>query len=319
MNLIPPFLQTGQKVALVSPAGCIGPACLERGIRLVESWGLEYETGPNALKRFGTFAGTDQERATDFQHALDNPEIKAILCTRGGYGSARIIDQLDFSTFLKAPKWITGFSDITVFHSHLQQNLHVASLHACMPQTYPTPGSEDYAASAGSLHKALFGEGLAHTFRSQFLNHPGNVTAPLVGGNLSILYSLRGTATDVDPSGKILFIEDLDEYDYHIDRMLLNLARSGWFERIAGLVVGTFTHIKKGANPYMSNVWSIIDSYTRKYDYPVCFGFPAGHVPYNHALYMGAMARLEVPGQINENSRLEFLIPDRKEETENLA
>lgn len=306
MKSIPPFLQKGQKVALVSPAGCISTACLKRGIRLMESWGLEYETGLHALKRYGTFAGTDEERAEDFQQALDAPEIKAIICTRGGYGSARIIDKLDFTRFRQAPKWITGFSDITVFHSHLQQNLHVASIHSSMPQTYPEAGSEEALAATGSLHAALFGEGLIHKFRSQFINRPGIATAPLIGGNLSILYSLRGTPTDIDPAGKILFLEDLDEYDYHIDRMLLNLARSGWFEKLAGLMVGTFTHIKKGANPYMRNVWEIISRYTEGKDYPVCYGFPAGHIPHNHALYMGIPACLEVSAT-NEPSQLSFL------------
>ena len=307
MNTIPPFLQKGQKVALVSPAGCITAACLERGIRQMESWGLEYATGLNALKRHGTFAGTDQERTEDFQHALDNPEIKAIICTRGGYGSARIIDRLDFSTFCRHPKWIAGFSDITVFHSHLQQNLHVASIHSSMPQTYPDAASQNAPAAIGSLHAALFGEGLAHRFRSQTINRPGTATAPLIGGNLSILYSLRGTPTDIDPSGKILFIEDLDEFDYHIDRMLLNLARSGWFEALAGLVVGTFTLIKKGANPYMRNVWGIIARYTEGKSYPVCYGFPAGHIPHNHALYMGIPACLEVSAHAGEPSRLSFM------------
>ncbi len=309
MNTIPPFLQKGQKVAFVSPAGCITTACLERGIRLIESWGLKYETGLHALKHCGTFAGSDQERAADFQRALDNPEIKAIICTRGGYGSARIIDQLDFSRFRLNPKWIVGFSDITVFHSHLQQNLHIASIHSTMPQTYPSSSSEDALASTGTLHAALFGEGLIYRFRNQFLNRPGIVTAPLIGGNLSILYSLRGTPTDIDPSGKILFIEDLDEYDYHIDRMLLNLARGGWFENPAGLIVGTFTLIKKGANPYMRNVWEIISRYTEGKTYPVCYGFPAGHIPHNHTLYMGIPACLEVSAQAGDPSQLSFILP----------
>lgn len=308
MVRIPPFLEKGQKVALVSPAGCIQAACLERGIRVMEQWGLEYSIGEHALKRYGPFAGTDEERLSDFQQAIDDPDTRAVICTRGGYGSARIIDHLDFTAFRKNPKWIVGFSDITVFHSHLQENLGIASIHSCMPQTYPDFSHPDYTASVGSLHKALFGEAVVYEFGSRFLNRPGQVTAPMIGGNLSILYSQRGTPTDIDPAGKILFIEDLDEFDYHIDRMLMNLQRSGWFERIAGLVVGTFTLVKKGANPYMRDVWDMIRSYTEAYSYPVCYGFPAGHISHNHTLYMGIPAILEVSDSSRENSRLSFYL-----------
>ena len=306
--LIPPFLQKGDKVALVSPAGRIEPACLERGLRVLKSLGLQVETGANVLKNFGPFAGTDAERLSDLQAALDNPEIRAIICTRGGYGSVRLIDRLNFTAFMQHPKWIVGFSDITVMLSHLQQNLGVASLHSCMPQTYPGVESPDYLNSVGTLQKALFGNSLVHRFRNQSLNRPGSVTAPIIGGNLSILYSLRGTPTDIDPTGKILFIEDLDEFDYHIDRMLMNLQRGGWFERIAGLIVGTFTQIKKGANPYTRDVWEIIGSYVSPYSYPVCYGFPAGHVPFNHALYMGIPACLDVENSAHSISQLTFYI-----------
>ena len=305
---IPPFLEKGAKVALVSPAGCIEPACVKRGLSVLKSWGLQVEVGANVLKNFGPFAGTDAERLADLQAALDNPEIRAVICTRGGYGSVRLIDRLDFTAFMQHPKWIVGFSDITVLLSHLQQNLGVASLHSCMPQTYPAPQDPDYVSSVGSLKKALFGESLVHRFRNQFLNRPGSVTAPLIGGNLSILYSLRGTPTDIDPTGKILFIEDLDEFDYHIDRMMMNLERGGWFKRIAGLIVGTFTQIKKGAHPYTRDVWEIIGSYAAPYGYPVCYGFPAGHVPYNRALYMGIPACLEVDNSAQSPSQLSFLL-----------
>lgn len=308
MAIIPLFLEPGQKVALVSPAGCIGQDCIDRGLRVLQSWGLCCQTGKNALKRFGPFAGNDQERLEDFQQALDDPEIHAIFCTRGGYGSARIIDRLDFSGFLEHPKWIVGFSDITVILSHLQQNLNCAGLHAAMPQTYPETENGPYSSSVGSLYKALFGQTLAYRFKGQALNRSGTVKAPIIGGNLSILYSQRGTPTDLDPTGKILFIEDIAEYDYHIDRMLMNLKRSGWFDRIAGLIVGTFTQIKKGANPYIRDVWEIIESYTKDYDYPVCYGFPAGHVPHNHALYMGVPALLEVSNSMDELSGLGFYI-----------
>lgn len=307
MMKIPPFLEKGQTVAVVSPAGRIRTDCLERAVSTMRLWGLDCHIGKHVASQCGPCAGSDEERLQDLQKALDDPDVKAIIGTRGGYGSARIIDRLDFSRFLQNPKWMVGFSDITVFHSHLQ-NLGVASLHACMPQTYPAPASPHYKASVESLRKALFGETLSYSFESRSINRAGSVTAPVAGGNLSILYSLRGTVSDLHPDGKILFLEDLDEFDYHIDRMLLNLKRGGWFERIAGLMVGAFTSVKKGANPWRGDVWDMIKEYTEPYSYPVCYGFPAGHVPYNHALYMGVNACLQVSDTPALPSSLHFQI-----------
>lgn len=306
MMRIPPFLEKGQTVAVVSPSGRIRTDCLERAVETMRRWGLDCHIGKYVMNQHGPCAGSDEARLQDLQEALDNPDVKAIIGTRGGYGSARIVDRLDFSRFLQNPKWVVGFSDITVFHSHLQ-NLGVASLHACMPQTYPGPGSPHYEASVESLRKALFGEPLSYRFESRPINRAGEVTAPIAGGNLSILYSLRGSASDLQPDGKILFLEDLDEFDYHIDRMLLNLKRSGWFERISGLMTGAFTAVRKGANPWQGDVWDMIREYTEPYSYPVCYGFPAGHVPYNHALYMGVNARLKVENSAQNPSQLSFL------------
>lgn len=307
MMRIPPFLEKGQTVAVISPAGRIRTDCLERAVETMRRWGLDCRIGKYVMEQHGPCAGNDEARLQDLQEALDDPNVKAIIGTRGGYGSARIVDRADFSRFLQNPKWLVGFSDITVFHSHLQ-NLGVASLHACMPQTYPCVGSPHYEASVESLRKALFGEPLSYRFASRPINRAGEATAPIVGGNLSILYSLRGSASDLQPDGKILFLEDLDEFDYHIDRMLLNLKRSGWFERISGLMVGAFTTVRKGANPWQGDVWDMIREYTEPYAYPVCYGFPAGHVPYNHALYMGVNACLKVSDTPGVDSSLRFLI-----------
>ena len=310
--IIPPFLRAGDRVALVSPAGCIEPACLERGLLQLEAWGLNPQVGRHVLDRAGLFAGRRQDRLHDLQRALDDPDIKAVVATRGGYGTASLLDDLDFTAFARQPKWVVGFSDLTVLHSHLQRHLHVASLHAAMPQTYPGPaegcalhGQAATPAGPGhpavdTLHRALFGQPLGY---AALPPHPaqraGAARAPLIGGNLSVLYSLRGTPTDIDPAGKILFIEDLNELDYHIDRMLLNLYRGGWFDRLAGLVVGAFTGIRPGARPLGQSVTETVEryveaAYAKGARYPVYYDFPAGHIENHHALYMGVPAELRV-------------------------
>lgn len=320
---IPPFLRAGDKVALVSPAGCIEPACLERGLRRLEAWGLNPQVGGHVLDRAGLFAGRRQDRLYDLQRALDDPDIKAVIATRGGYGTASLLDDLDFTAFARQPKWVVGFSDLTVLHSHLQKHLHVASLHAAMPQTYPGPvgGCAPHGKAAApacpehpaldTLHRALFGEPLGYAaLPPHAAQRAGAARAPLVGGNLSVLYSLRGTPTDLDPAGKILFIEDLNELDYHIDRMLLNLYRGGWFDRLAGLVVGAFTGIRPGARPLGLSVTETVEryveaAYAKGARYPVYYDFPAGHIENHHALYMGVPAVLNV-GASGQPSSLIF-------------
>lgn len=331
--IIPPFLKAGDKVALVSPAGCIEPACLERGVGQLTAWGLQPVVGPHALDRMALFAGRRADRLRDLQWALDDPDIKAVIATRGGYGTAALIDELDFTAFVRHPKWVVGFSDLTVLLSHLQRHLHVASLHAAMPQTYPqavgeggaeaaaTPAAPGKAASPDArtpqpaaldtLHRALFGQPLAYTaLPPRPAQRAGAARAPLVGGNLSVLYSLRGTPTDLDPAGKILFIEDLNELDYHIDRMLLNLYRGGWFDRLSGLVVGAFTGIRAGARPLEESVVETVEryvsaAYAKGARYPVYYDFPAGHIDHHHALYMGVPATLRV-GAPDQPSSLVF-------------
>lgn len=311
-STIPQFLHRGDTIALVSPAGCIESDCLDRGLELAKEWGLQVIVGEHVLGRYKLFSGREEERLQDLQQVLDNPQIKAILCTRGGYGTAALIDKLNFDKFQEDPKWIVGFSDITVLLSHLQQNLNIASLHATMPQTYPMNMNNDQRA-IDSLHRALFGLPLAYSSLSSHIkNRPGVAKAPLIGGNLSVLYSLRGTPTDINPAGKILFIEDLNEYDYHIDRMLQNMYRSGWFDSLAGLIIGAFTGTRVGAKSMEEDVWQTVDRYVSEarekgVSYPVYYGFSAGHIEQQYALYMGVEAELEVKSAGLDHSSLRFL------------
>ncbi|MFL5765752.1 MAG: LD-carboxypeptidase [Bacteroidia bacterium] len=284
----PPYLKKGDRIAIVAPARKISPEELQPGIDVLKSWGLEVVTGKNLFHADHQFSGTDKERADDLQQSLDDPSIKAVISARGGYGTMRIIDQLNFSKFKSSPKWIIGFSDITVLHSHIHQ-LGIETMHAKMMYNF---AKDD--ASSESLRKALFGEKLGYAFPS----HPGNrgmtVNAPLVGGNLSLIYALNGSASDLDTNGKILFLEDLDEYYYHIDRMMLSLDRAGKLKGLAGLLVGGMTEMKDNAIPFGKNAEEIITDAVRKYNYPVCFNFPAGHIDNNNTLFLGRNVMLEM-------------------------
>ena len=286
---IPPYLKQGDKIALISTARKISRNELQEAIECIESWGLEVILGENLFNNHHQFSGKDDERTKDLQSMLDNPEVKAILCVRGGYGTVRIIDDIDFSHFLKNPKWLTGFSDITVLHSHINK-LNVASLHSTMPISFSTNTSE----SIKSLKDALFGKHLSIEIDLHPFNKFGEVKGQIVGGNLSILYSLIGSSSDLNTDGKILFIEDLDEYLYHIDRMMMNLKRSGKLSNLKGLIVGGMTKMNDNAIPFGKDAESIIKDMVSEYNYPVCFGFPAGHIKDNRALKMGVIAELKV-------------------------
>ncbi len=287
----PPALRHGQRVALVSPARKISAAELAPAIATLTAWGLEVVLGESIAGRHHQFAGDDDLRRRDFQRQLDDPGIGAILCARGGYGTARIIDGLDFSGFIAHPKWVAGFSDVTVLNCHLLALGH-ASIHGVMPVLFHQPGGET---ALESLRRALFGE----TFRPLAgpphpLNRPGTATGALVGGNLSLLHTLTGTASQASFAGRILFLEDLDEYLYHIDRMLLHLHRSGQLAGLAGLVVGHFSAMRDNTVPFGSTAYEIIDSYARRYDFPVGYGFPVGHEAENAALVVGQQMQLTV-------------------------
>lgn len=287
--ITPPYLQKGDTVALVATARKNIDNNLQPAIDLLHSWGLEVVIGKTIGLDNNQLAGTDEQRAADFQAQLDNPNIKAIWCVKGGYGTVRMVDLLDFTQFKMNPKWIVGFSDVTVLHSHLN-TLGFQSLHAIMPLTAPRATPQ----AITSLKKALFGEPLSYQINAFSKNKMGTATGRLVGGNLSILYSLFGSTSAIDCTDKILFIEDLDEYLYHIDRMMMNLKRNGCLESIKGIVVGSMTKMKDNDIPWGKNAIEIIEDVTRKYDIPILYNFPAGHIQDNRALILGSKVTLDV-------------------------
>lgn len=285
----PDYLKTGDKVAIVSTARKIRLPEIEPAIALLESWGVEPVVGKTIGAEYRQFAGDDALRAGDFQNMLDRKDIKAIWCARGGYGTVRIIDALDFSGFKNNPKWVIGFSDITVLHSHLH-NIGFESLHGQMPLDI-TNKSE---ASKSTLRDALFGKWPEYEFASDERNRLGKASGKIIGGNLSMLYSLAGSPTAIDTKGKILFLEDLDEYLYHVDRMLQNLKRGGYFDQLSALVIGGMSDMKDNEIPFGKTAEEIILDAVSAYEFPVCFGFPAGHIKDNRAMYFGREAVLEV-------------------------
>ncbi len=298
----PPYLKEGDQIGIVAPARKITSIEVKAAVKMIQRWGLEPVFGRHIFASYHQFAGTDVERALDFQEFLDNPNIKAILSARGGYGSVRIIDELDFSQFIQHPKWLVGFSDFTVFHSHIHSNYQIATLHAAMPVNFPTDQSEDE--SVKSLRSALFGELKGYRNNHCKVFRPGQVVAPLVGGNLSILYSLTGTRSDLNTSYKILFIEDVDEYLYHIDRMMWNLKRSGKLARLKGLIVGGMNKMHDNTIPFGGSAEDIIWDAVREYNFPVVMNFPTGHLDSNNALFLGRTIDLKAD---NNTVEINFL------------
>jgi len=288
---IPPFLRAGDTVGICAPARKIAREDLETAVHTLESWGLYVALSENLFGADNQFSGTDEQRTADLQRLLDDPGIKAVIAARGGYGTLRIIDRIDFTSFRENPKWIAGYSDITVLHSHIHRNFHTASLHATMPVNF---GKDAY--STETLRRALFGEALGYKCASApgAANVPGLCEGQLVGGNLSLLYALQGSASDISTAGKILFLEDLDEYLYHVDRMVMSLDRAGKFSDLRGLIVGGMNEMKDNAVPFGKTAETIIAETAAKYRFPVCFGFPAGHDVKNYALPLGKTIRLDV-------------------------
>ncbi|MEZ4757385.1 MAG: LD-carboxypeptidase [Flavobacteriales bacterium] len=299
--LIPPALRPGDTIAIVPTARAITVEELREGIALAESWGLKVKLGAGIGRKHFQQAGTAEERASDLQTALDDPTVRAIWCARGGYGTVHLLDHLDLSALRRDPKLIVGFSDITVLHNALH-SIGVTSLHAQMPFNIGTKTEE----CRESLRRALFGdermvqcarfEPHASNNEQRPMNRAGLREGVLIGGNLSLLYALRGTPYDIDPRGKILFIEDLDELLYHMDRMVQNLRLAGWFKDLAGLIVGGMSdmHDKNPDDPYGRTAEQIIADALGDTTYPVCFGFPAGHIDDNRALVLGAKVTLSV-------------------------
>jgi muramoyltetrapeptide carboxypeptidase len=285
----PPYLIKGDKIGLISTARKISIEELQSSIMCIQNWGLVVVLGKNLFNSYHQYSGSDEERASDLQYMLDNEDIKAILCVRGGYGTVRIIDKINFSQFQKKSKWLAGFSDITVLHSQIHK-LNIASLHSTMPVSF----SSNTTAAIESLKDALFGNNISIETDSHPLNRNGQAKGQIVGGNLSILYSLIGSPSDLNTDGKILFIEDLDEYLYHIDRMMMNLKRSGKLSNLRGLIVGGMTKMNDNTIPFGKDAESIIKDAVSEYNYPICFGFPAGHVSDNRTLKLGQIAHLKV-------------------------
>lgn len=286
--ITPPYLKKGDTIAIVATARKNIDDNLQFATDLLNSWGLKVKIGSTIGLDLDQLAGTDAQRAKDFQDQMDNSNIKAIWCVRGGYGTVRMIDLLDFTKFKLSPKWIIGFSDVTVLHNHLN-TMGFKSIHGIMPVS--SKATED---AKETLRISLFGEKLKYEINTHPMNKMGRASGELVGGNLSILYSLMGSKSAINCDDKILFIEDLDEYLYHIDRMMMNLSRNGCLESIKGIIVGAMTKMKDNDIPWGKDALQIIEDVTKKYDIPIIYDFPAGHISDNRALIMGNKVLINV-------------------------
>ncbi|WP_442265192.1 S66 peptidase family protein [Tenacibaculum sp. ZS6-P6] len=304
MKLItPPYLKSGDTVAIIAPAGILKDReeVIKKAIILLNNWELNVVLGNHVFTQSNHFAGSDEERIQDFQKALDDPSIKAIWCARGGYGSVRIIDHLNFDQFLKQPKWIIGYSDVTVFHNHIH-NLGVETLHAIMG----TSMQDDIVVikeSVETFRKAIFGEDLEYRLPSNQNNRVGVVTGQLVGGNLAILASMLGSKSQLNTTDKILFIEEIGEYEYAIDRMLFSLKRADYFKNVKGVIIGDVSKVKENSTKWGMSIEDLILNVLPE-NIPVLFGFPAGHEPDNRALVMGRTIELSI--HKDQDSKLIF-------------
>lgn len=295
---IPPYLKKGDTIGIACPAGFITLADIQPAVMKLQEWGFQIKVGNTIGKKEFTFAGTDEERRIDLQQMLDDTDINAIMCARGGYGSIRIIDTLDFKKFNNHPKWIIGFSDITVLHSHLNRNLRMAAIHSKMCNSFPEDWSKAEAVqteSIESINKCLTGEKMNYLFLPNTNNRTGISKGEIVGGNLKTIESLSGTKTDIDTRDKILFLEDTGEYLYSIDRMFWNLKRTGKLACLKGLIIGSIK-VKKDdeGEEFGKTLEEIVREKVKDYDYPVCFDFPIGHQKNNVALKCGIMHKLAV-------------------------
>ncbi|MBE0674660.1 MAG: LD-carboxypeptidase, partial [Bacteroidales bacterium] len=292
-SIIPPILRKGDKVAVISPSGMAEPEAVQRGIAVIEGWGLRVATGASALASDGQFAGTDALRLADIQLALDDPEVKAVFCSRGGYGLSRIIDRIDFSSFAASPKWIVGFSDVTVLHTWIASLFGIATIHGEMPVNYGNPQKTDRTLT--TVRELLFGGSLTYEWEGAVTN-PARAQGILTGGNLSLLYSLAGTVARPDTEGNILFIEDTGEQYYSVDRMLTSLKLAGMLSNLAGLLVGDFSNMQDGRIPYGKSVTEIVNDIAGGFGYPVWYGFPTGHCNDNMALALGCRVSIVAAG-----------------------
>jgi muramoyltetrapeptide carboxypeptidase len=300
--ITPKNISKGDTIGIVSPAGFIEQPVYENAAKTIRAMGYNVARGRHTTDRHHQFAGNDTVRASDFQQMLDDENISMILCSRGGYGSVRIIDRLDFSKFIQQPKWIAGYSDITVFHAHLFSVFGIESLHSIMPLNFPASGVASPAVA--KLFAVASGQTPAYDANPHPLNRNGKSSGKIIGGNLSVLLSLTGSMSDISTEGCVLFIEEVGEALYHLDRMLQTLKRAGKLSCLAGLVVGGLTEMSDSNTGFGKTAEEIVAEAVADFDFPVCFGFPAGHIPENYPLIMGR----EVTLNISEHAvKLEFL------------
>lgn len=292
MTIIPPYLKPGDTIGIICPAGYMPFEKAQTCIETLTMWGFKVITGKTLGNQFHYFSGTDEERLEDLQEMLDDKNIDAILCGRGGYGTGRIIDRLDFSKFVKRPKWIIGFSDITVLHCHLFSNFRIASLHAPMAAAFNDGEFKNQYIE--SLHDALVGKKANYITTGNSFDQEGKANGILVGGNLSLLVNMIGTSSDVKTKNKILFIEEVGEYIYSADRMMHQLKRSGKLDDLKGLIIGKFSEMKDTTIPFGQTVEEAIKDLVKEYDFPVCFDFPVSHEKENYALKIGVKYKLRV-------------------------
>lgn len=276
--LTPPLLKTGDTVAITAPAGKITENEIHHAVNILESWGLKVIVGKTIGTSYFKYADTDKNRIKDVQHFLDHEDVTAIFFARGGYGSIRIIDKLDFTSFQKKPKWIIGYSDITIFHTYLNSVLNIPSIHGPMPKTFNDEASNNY------LKSLLFEGQLSYTFSDAKYFKEGKTNSKIIGGNLAILQSNLGSKSDILPSGNILFLEDIDIYLYELDRMLWSLKRAGKLETLSGIVVGDFSNMKDNVDPFGKDVTGILSEHFEKLNIPIFIGFPGGHERKNFPL-----------------------------------
>ena len=295
--ILPSYLKKGDTVAIIATARKVSKEEIQPAVTFFESYGLSVLLGKNLFGSSNQYAGTDLQRAEDLQWALNDKNIKAVIIARGGYGTVRLMEYIDFTEFKKYPKWLVGYSDVTVLHSAIH-HIGVATIHATMPLNF----SKNHDATQ-SLIKALLGKLTEIETEENYSNIPGTAKGQLVGGNLSLLYALSGTPYDINTRDKILFIEDLDEYLYHLDRMMMQLKLSGKLSCLKGLVVGGMTDMKDNAIPFGKFPEEIILDAVKDYNYPVCFDFPAGHIDKNLAMYFGR----EVELIVNDTAVLKYL------------
>lgn len=310
---IPPYLKPGDTIGITCPAGHLMAAEAQPAIRLMQSWGFKVRIGNTVGLRDHTFGGTDAQRLKDLQDMLDDPDVKAIMCGRGGYGCARIIDQLNFARFRESPKWVIGFSDITALHAHINRHFGIATLHSKMCNSFPDSADKaepEIKATILSIRQALTGEHMQYSVPPDTHNRYGEASGVLVGGNLSMLQSIAATDSELDTIGKILFLEEVGEYLYSLDRMFDNLKRSHKLDNLAGLVIGGFTRIKPDdpGEEFGKTLYDIVLEKVKDLSFPVCFNFPVGHQKNNYALKCGVMHRLSVQANNVELTEL-YVMP----------